>query len=178
MLDAERCRIERNPSRLGTDWSDHTSGSCGPEDRAGNQDLAFAHNTKDVYFSRSCRMTDLGDRGPTRATRGDIDRWTRVKARLRAELGEKVFSSWFGRMELAASTIRQCTSPYQPSFSRGGSKRVTRTGCLPAGRPSLSLSLVLNLRRAPPSSGTCLPARGPRAPPNAHKTYAPAPWRI
>jgi chromosomal replication initiator protein len=45
-------------------------------------------------------MTDLGDRGPTRATRGDIDRWTRVKARLRAELGEKVFSSWFGSIEL------------------------------------------------------------------------------
>jgi len=45
-------------------------------------------------------MTDLGNRGPTRATRVDIDRWTRVKARLRAELGEKVFSSWFGRMEL------------------------------------------------------------------------------
>ena len=99
-LDAECCRIERHPSRLGTDWSDHSSGSCGPEDRAGNQDLAFAHNTKDVYFSRSCRMTDLGNRGPTRATRGDIDRWTRVKARLRAELGEKVFSSWFGSIEL------------------------------------------------------------------------------
>ena len=45
-------------------------------------------------------MTDLGDRGPTQATRVDIDRWTQVKARLRAELGEKVFSSWFGRMEL------------------------------------------------------------------------------
>jgi DnaA N-terminal domain len=45
-------------------------------------------------------MTDLGDRGPTRATRGDIDRWTRVKARLCAELGEKVFSSWFGSIEL------------------------------------------------------------------------------
>src|SRR6516165_8272492 len=64
------------------------------------KDLAFSHNSTHVSFSRSCRMIDLGDRGPTRATRVDIDRWTRVKARLRAELGEKVFSSWFGRMEL------------------------------------------------------------------------------
>jgi hypothetical protein len=56
---------------------------------------------KSVFlFSRSCRMTHLGDRGPTRTTRVDMDRWTRVKARLRAELGEKVFASWFGRMEL------------------------------------------------------------------------------
>ena len=45
-------------------------------------------------------MTDLGNRGPTRATRVYFDRWTQVKARLRAELGEKVFCSWFGRMEL------------------------------------------------------------------------------
>ena len=45
-------------------------------------------------------MTHLGNRGPTRTTRVDMDRWTRVKARLRAELGEKVFASWFGRMEL------------------------------------------------------------------------------
>jgi len=30
----------------------------------------------------------------------DLDRWNRVKARLRAEVGEAVFSSWFTRMEL------------------------------------------------------------------------------
>src|ERR1041384_7093113 len=30
----------------------------------------------------------------------DLERWTRVKARLRAEVGEDVFSSWFTRMEL------------------------------------------------------------------------------
>ena len=29
----------------------------------------------------------------------DIDRWQRIKERLRSELGEDVFSSWFGRME-------------------------------------------------------------------------------
>ncbi len=33
-------------------------------------------------------------------TSTDQDRWRQVKERLRAELGEDVFSSWFGRMEL------------------------------------------------------------------------------
>jgi chromosomal replication initiator protein len=32
----------------------------------------------------------------------DQERWQRVKERLRSELGEDVFSSWFGRMELEA----------------------------------------------------------------------------
>jgi chromosomal replication initiator protein len=30
----------------------------------------------------------------------EMERWTRVKARLRAEVGEDIFSSWFTRMEL------------------------------------------------------------------------------
>ena len=30
----------------------------------------------------------------------DQDRWSRVKGRLRAEVGEDIFSSWFARMEL------------------------------------------------------------------------------
>ena len=33
----------------------------------------------------------------------DQDRWTRVKDRLRAEVGEDVYSSWFARMELDGS---------------------------------------------------------------------------
>jgi chromosomal replication initiator protein len=35
-------------------------------------------------------------------TSTDQERWRRVKDRLRSELGEDVFSSWFGRMELEA----------------------------------------------------------------------------
>ncbi len=35
-------------------------------------------------------------------TNTDQDRWRRVKERLRTELGDDVFSSWFGRMELDA----------------------------------------------------------------------------
>jgi len=81
MLDVERCRID-----------DKTA----PQTKGSRLRAQF----DTCFFSRSCRMIDLGDRGPTRATRVDIDRWTRVKAQLRAELGEKVFSSWFGRMEL------------------------------------------------------------------------------
>src|SRR3954462_8975021 len=30
----------------------------------------------------------------------ELEQWTRVKTRLRAEVGEDVFSSWFARMEL------------------------------------------------------------------------------
>ena len=33
------------------------------------------------------------------AERPDADQWSRVKQRLRAELGEDVFSSWFARVE-------------------------------------------------------------------------------
>ena len=33
-------------------------------------------------------------------SKDDQDRWMRVKERLRAEVGEDIFSSWFARMEL------------------------------------------------------------------------------
>ena len=33
----------------------------------------------------------------------DQDRWTRVRDRLRAEVGDDVYSSWFARMELDGS---------------------------------------------------------------------------
>jgi chromosomal replication initiator protein len=36
-------------------------------------------------------------------TSTDQDRWRRVKERLRTELGDDVFTSWFGRMELEAA---------------------------------------------------------------------------
>jgi chromosomal replication initiator protein len=35
-------------------------------------------------------------------TSTELDRWSRVKGRLRAEIGEDVFSSWFARMDLEA----------------------------------------------------------------------------
>src|ERR671930_2455116 len=33
----------------------------------------------------------------------DLDRWSRVKDRLRAEVGDDVYASWFARMELDGS---------------------------------------------------------------------------
>src|SRR5919201_7121695 len=36
-------------------------------------------------------------------THMDVDRWTRVKDRLRAEVGDDVYASWFARMELDGS---------------------------------------------------------------------------
>jgi chromosomal replication initiator protein len=43
-------------------------------------------------------------------THSDQDRWQRVKGRLRAEVGEDIFTSWFARMDLEgidADTVRQ-----------------------------------------------------------------------
>ena len=36
------------------------------------------------------------------APQGDAEAWARVKRRLRAELGEDVFTSWFARLEIEA----------------------------------------------------------------------------
>jgi chromosomal replication initiator protein len=44
--------------------------------------------------------TDGGVEAP-RAGETDLACWSRVKARLRAEVGEDIFSSWFARMDLA-----------------------------------------------------------------------------
>lgn len=42
------------------------------------------------------------------ASRAAADTWSRVKRRLRAELGEDVFASWFGRLELEAIDESGC----------------------------------------------------------------------
>src|SRR5207244_6230823 len=39
----------------------------------------------------------------TQMTSMDLDGWTRVKDRLRAEVGDDVYASWFARMELDGS---------------------------------------------------------------------------
>jgi chromosomal replication initiator protein len=53
------------------------------------------HRSED---SRAHSMSMEGGGAVDRQT--DLDIWTRVKRRLRAELGEEVFASWFGRLEL------------------------------------------------------------------------------
>ncbi len=48
-------------------------------------------------------ISDSIDLGETAASRGGADKseaWMRIRRRLRAELGEEVFSSWFGCLEL------------------------------------------------------------------------------
>ncbi|HEX3493880.1 MAG TPA: chromosomal replication initiator protein DnaA [Methylocella sp.] len=51
------------------------------------------------------QISDPRDSGETASSRGGADKgeaWTRIRRRLRAELGEEVFSSWFGCLELDA----------------------------------------------------------------------------
>ncbi len=43
---------------------------------------------------------DTNAKETTKMTQIDQERWSRVKGRLRAEVGEDIFSSWFARMEL------------------------------------------------------------------------------
>jgi chromosomal replication initiator protein len=50
--------------------------------------------------NRAHSMAIEGGNGTDHQT--DLDIWNRVKRRLRAELGEEVFASWFGRLELDA----------------------------------------------------------------------------
>jgi chromosomal replication initiation ATPase DnaA len=46
--------------------------------------------------------TDLGETASSRGGAGTGEAWMRIRRRLRAELGEVVFSSWFGCLELDA----------------------------------------------------------------------------
>jgi chromosomal replication initiator protein len=50
----------------------------------------------------ACSLRFLLETKSIKMTSTDQERWRRVKDQLRSELGEDVFSSWFGRMELEA----------------------------------------------------------------------------
>jgi hypothetical protein len=50
----------------------------------------------------TCSLRFLLEKKSIDMTSTDQERWRRVKDQLRSELGEDVFSSWFGRMELEA----------------------------------------------------------------------------
>ena len=102
----------------------------------------------------------------------DQDRWSRVKGRLRAEVGEDIFSSWFGRMEFEgvdSETVRlsvptrflkswiqshytdrvlACWKDEEPSVRR--LDLIVRTGLLRTCAPaSKALSLRLNGEAGP-----------------------------
>jgi len=58
-----------------------------------------------MYGEGQRGRTGVGARsaeGPEAGQQGDAEVWNRVKRRLRAELGEDVFTSWFARLELDA----------------------------------------------------------------------------
>jgi chromosomal replication initiator protein len=59
----------------------------------------FAKPTAPVWRAR---FNSSSNEKSTNMTSTDQERWRRVKDQLRSELGEDVFSSWFGRMELEA----------------------------------------------------------------------------
>ena len=42
----------------------------------------------------------MGDDGENRSSRANNEAWQRVRVRLRSELGEDVFNSWFSRVDL------------------------------------------------------------------------------
>ena len=47
-------------------------------------------------------LKDLGETASSHGGAGQGEAWMRIRLRLRAELGEEVFSSWFGCLELDA----------------------------------------------------------------------------
>ena len=58
-----------------------------------------------MYGEGQRGRTGVGARSaevPEAGQQGDTEVWNRVKRRLRAELGEDVFTSWFARLELDA----------------------------------------------------------------------------
>ena len=50
-------------------------------------------------------IVDHVDRHETKMTSMDQERWLRVKDRLRIEVGEDIYLSWFARMELDAVEV-------------------------------------------------------------------------
>ena len=62
-------------------------------------------------------------------TSTDQERWQRVKSRLRVELGDDVFSSWFARMELETIDNGGVRLSVPTRFLRNGFNRITASAC-------------------------------------------------
>ena len=52
------------------------------------------------YATLHCGASDVDKKSRTQKDAKLAEQWVRIRTRLRAELGEDVFSSWFGRVEL------------------------------------------------------------------------------
>src|SRR5262245_5930992 len=66
-----------------------------------SQFSAFAHNTRVVASALTGSVQPAANE-PRTMSLPDQERWLRVKQRLRAEVGEEVFKSWFAAMDLCA----------------------------------------------------------------------------
>ena len=60
----------------------------------------------------------------------------RVQERLRTEVGEEVYSSWFARMEVDGIEAKPSNCPCPRAFSRAGSNPITRRKSWLVARPS------------------------------------------
>ena len=64
----------------------------------------------------------------------DNESWLRVKERLRAEVGDDIYSSWFARMDLETTEDGAVRLSVPTRFLKSGSNRTMPSGCWPAGR--------------------------------------------
>ena len=69
-------------------------------------------------------------------TNPDQERWPRVKERLRAEVGEDIFSSWFARMDLERIEGDTVQLSVPTRFLKSWIQSHYTERCWPAGRPS------------------------------------------
>ena len=89
--------------------------------------MLFRSEASGISLSQSCFLSPVSARvlimsnsqvilaadAPVSKTVDDDAAWDRVRRRLRAELGDDVFSSWFGRLELSglAGEVAHLTVP-------------------------------------------------------------------
>jgi len=62
--------------------------------------VALPHTETSIYQTSATRNATQNPQETTEMATMDHERWSRVKGRLRAEVGDDIFSSWFTRMEL------------------------------------------------------------------------------
>ncbi len=79
------------------------------EKMTGHGDLTVLNGTLDARAARGGTHNEeaqgMGEAAATATDRPNAEQWQRVKARLKTELGEDVFSSWFGRVDFEEADV-------------------------------------------------------------------------
>ncbi len=79
------------------------------EKMTGHEDLTVLNETLDARAARGGTHNEeaqgMGEAAATATERPNAEQWQRVKARLKTELGEDVFSSWFGRVDFEEADV-------------------------------------------------------------------------